>query len=302
MSTDDPLPLPDDATATAADGPPGEDSIFAEGPLPDLPAVTESSNPLARRRRHRRQAGRIVGRVLEELGCEAAILLMPAHVAWFTRRDQRPRADRRHRAARRLHQRPQRWLVCSNVDTQRLFDEELDRLGFQLKEWQWVGRPGGAARRTRRRQEGGRRPAVPRHADGQRPAAAGAATAVGVRAGAVPGLGPGGGPRGRGDGPDDGAAARPRRRSPARSRTGCYHRGAEADGDQRDRRRPRGDLPPGRVHRRGGRTPTCVIQATGTRDGLYVTASRTVCFGPAGRGVPQGARHRLPAERRCTAR
>jgi len=31
----------------------------------------------------------------------------------------------------------QRWLVCSNVDSQRLFDEELDGLGFQLKEWPW---------------------------------------------------------------------------------------------------------------------------------------------------------------------
>ncbi|HXG10856.1 MAG TPA: M24 family metallopeptidase [Gemmataceae bacterium] len=31
----------------------------------------------------------------------------------------------------------QRWLICSNVDSQRLFDEELDGLGFQLKEWPW---------------------------------------------------------------------------------------------------------------------------------------------------------------------
>jgi len=30
-----------------------------------------------------------------------------------------------------------RWLLCSNVDSQRLFDEEIDGLGFQLKEWPW---------------------------------------------------------------------------------------------------------------------------------------------------------------------
>src|SRR5262249_33442116 len=30
-----------------------------------------------------------------------------------------------------------RALLASNVDAQRLFDEELDRLGFQLKEWSW---------------------------------------------------------------------------------------------------------------------------------------------------------------------
>jgi hypothetical protein len=30
-----------------------------------------------------------------------------------------------------------RWVISSNVDSQRLFDEELDGLGFQLKEWPW---------------------------------------------------------------------------------------------------------------------------------------------------------------------
>src|SRR5262249_48938495 len=30
-----------------------------------------------------------------------------------------------------------RWLLSSNHDTQRLFDEEIDGLGFQLKEWAW---------------------------------------------------------------------------------------------------------------------------------------------------------------------
>ncbi len=30
-----------------------------------------------------------------------------------------------------------RWLLASNVDSQRIFDEEIDGLGFQLKEWPW---------------------------------------------------------------------------------------------------------------------------------------------------------------------
>jgi hypothetical protein len=30
-----------------------------------------------------------------------------------------------------------RWVICSNADSQRLFDEELDGLGFQIKEWPW---------------------------------------------------------------------------------------------------------------------------------------------------------------------
>src|SRR5262249_12622218 len=31
----------------------------------------------------------------------------------------------------------QRWALCGNFDSQRLFDEELDGLGFLLKEWPW---------------------------------------------------------------------------------------------------------------------------------------------------------------------
>ena len=32
----------------------------------------------------------------------------------------------------------QRWLLSSATDTQRFFDEDLDGLGFQLKEWHWT--------------------------------------------------------------------------------------------------------------------------------------------------------------------
>jgi Xaa-Pro aminopeptidase len=77
--------------------------------------------------------------ILEAMGCEALLLLMPAHVAWFT-------SGLNIRGLIADSERPgvytngrQRWLICSNVDSQRLFDEELDRLGFQLKEWMWDG-------------------------------------------------------------------------------------------------------------------------------------------------------------------
>jgi Xaa-Pro dipeptidase len=277
MSTDDPLPLPDDATATAADGPPGEDSIFAEGPLPDLPAVTESYNPLARRRADVDAKQTIVGRVLEELGCEAAILFMPAHVAWFCgginvrgliADTERPGIYTTGRG---------RWLVCANADTQRLFDEELDRLGFQLKEWQWaVGRavllgelvagkkvaadrpfPGIQMLNDRLRPE--LRPLAA--SDQERYRALGRVVVHAVEATART--------MGRGQTEEEVAGQVAHR---------LYHRGAEADtisvtADGR-----------GATYRRAGFTDaaansTCVIQATGTRDGLYVTASRTVCFG-----------------------
>ncbi|MCI0700320.1 MAG: hypothetical protein L0241_04490 [Planctomycetia bacterium] len=81
----------------------------------------------------------LVEKVLNEMNCEAVILLMPAHVSWFT-------SGLNVRGLIADSERPgvytngrQRWLLCSNVDTQRLFDEELDQLGFQLKEWAWNG-------------------------------------------------------------------------------------------------------------------------------------------------------------------
>ena len=80
----------------------------------------------------------LVADVLAAMNCEAVVLLMPAHVAWFT-------SGLTARGLIADSERPgvytngrQRWLLCSNVDTQRLFDEEIDRLGFQLKEWTWA--------------------------------------------------------------------------------------------------------------------------------------------------------------------
>ena len=65
------------------------------------------------------------------MDCEAVVLLMPAHVAWFT-------SGLTARGLIADSERPgvytngrQRWLLCTNVDTQRLFDEEVDRRGFQ---------------------------------------------------------------------------------------------------------------------------------------------------------------------------
>jgi Xaa-Pro aminopeptidase len=80
-----------------------------------------------------------VARLLADMGCEAVLLLMPAHVSWFT-------SGLNARGLLADSERPglyvnptARWVVCSNVDTQRLFDEELDLLGFQVKEWSWEG-------------------------------------------------------------------------------------------------------------------------------------------------------------------
>ncbi len=98
----------------------------------DVPA-----DPVADRRADVEAKLAAVGAVLPDLGCEAVVLFMPAHVSWLC-------GGFNLRGLFADTERPgiytngkQRWLMCSNLDTQRLFDEELDRLGFQLKEWHW---------------------------------------------------------------------------------------------------------------------------------------------------------------------
>lgn len=93
--------------------------------------------PLARRRADVEAKQKIIARIMTELECEAVILLMPAHVSWFT-------GNLTPRGLFADTERPgiytngiQRWLIASNADSLRVFDEDLDGLGFQLKEWQW---------------------------------------------------------------------------------------------------------------------------------------------------------------------
>ena len=232
---------------------------------------------LTRRRADVEAKQDIIGKVLEHLGCEAAVLLMPAHVAWCT-------GGVNVRGLLAETERPavytngqQRWLVCSNVDTHRLFDEELDGLGFQLKEWQWVGGRAGLIGELM----AGKRVAVDRPYPGQpllteqlRPflrrlsaydrerflalgkvlTHALEATARSVHAGEA----------------EQEVAGHLAHR--------LYRHGAEAVGVSVTS----GER--GKKFRRGGFTPTAVtgvgtLQATAGRDGLYATASRTFCFG-----------------------
>src|SRR5579871_4632365 len=114
---------------------------FASGTLKieldEPPAVLPPAGSVSPRRADVDAKQGQVARLLTDLGCEAALLLMPAHVSWFT-------AGLTARGLLADSERPglyltatQRWVVCSNVDTPRLFDEEADRLGFQVKEWAW---------------------------------------------------------------------------------------------------------------------------------------------------------------------
>src|SRR5262249_16158247 len=75
--------------------------------------------------------------LLQEVGCEGLLILTPENFAWLSAGGAaRGSIDPAALPALYLSS-AGRWLICSNVDSQRLFDEELDGLGFQLKEWPW---------------------------------------------------------------------------------------------------------------------------------------------------------------------
>jgi Xaa-Pro aminopeptidase len=78
-----------------------------------------------------------VGSLLQEVGCEGLLVLEPENLAWLTS-GATARGLLDPGAGLALYcNGEQRWLLASNVDSQRVFDEELDGLGFQLKEWPW---------------------------------------------------------------------------------------------------------------------------------------------------------------------
>jgi len=77
----------------------------------------------------------------QEAGSDVLLVMQPENFAWLTSGAMSPGTvhDGSHPCL--LYQGDNRWVVCCNTDTQRIFDEEIDGLGFQLKEWPWhVGR------------------------------------------------------------------------------------------------------------------------------------------------------------------
>jgi Xaa-Pro aminopeptidase len=77
-----------------------------------------------------------VAELLQETECDGLLVLEPENFAWLTSGGN----------VRSLHldEQPalfftsdQRWVLSSNVDSQRLFDEEVNGLGFLVQEWPW---------------------------------------------------------------------------------------------------------------------------------------------------------------------
>jgi Xaa-Pro dipeptidase len=78
-----------------------------------------------------------VADLLEEIGCDALLLLEPENFAWATS-GATSRGVLDPEAGPAVYCNGEaRWILCANTDSQRLFDEEVDGLGFQLKEWPW---------------------------------------------------------------------------------------------------------------------------------------------------------------------
>jgi Xaa-Pro aminopeptidase len=79
----------------------------------------------------------LVADLIQQAGCEGLLVLRPENFAWLS-------GGAGHEGVLDPSDCPalyftieNRWLISCNADSQRLFDEELDGLGFQLKEWPW---------------------------------------------------------------------------------------------------------------------------------------------------------------------
>jgi Xaa-Pro dipeptidase len=106
-------------------------------PTDDILPPSAISVPIPSRRDDIESKHETMSRLLADANCEGLLVLEPANFRWLT-------SGATIRGLYHSGECPalyfglnQRWLLCSSIDTQRLFDEELDGMGFQVKEWPW---------------------------------------------------------------------------------------------------------------------------------------------------------------------
>jgi Xaa-Pro dipeptidase len=80
----------------------------------------------------------LVAQLLHDCECEGLLVLHPPNFRWLTTGGQPVGLYGRDEVPALYFNAHQRWLVASATDTPRLFAEELDGLGFMLKEWHWT--------------------------------------------------------------------------------------------------------------------------------------------------------------------
>src|SRR5439155_1069617 len=79
----------------------------------------------------------LVAAVLRDVSCDGLLVLNQDNLAWLTSGGVARGVLDPNSVPALYFTAESRWALCANVDSQRLFDEELDGLGFQLKEWPW---------------------------------------------------------------------------------------------------------------------------------------------------------------------
>jgi hypothetical protein len=82
----------------------------------------------------------LIAELLERTGCEGLLVLDQANLAWLSAGGVARNVLDAEDLPALYYNRGQRWLLASSVDSQRLFDEEVDQLGYLLKEWPWHAR------------------------------------------------------------------------------------------------------------------------------------------------------------------
>src|SRR5438105_11840230 len=97
----------------------------------------ESADPGLDRRADIEAKQRLVGTLLGKAGCDGLLVVEPENFAWLTSGAAARGVQDAAELPALYFTADQRWVLACNVDSQRLFDEELNGLGFQLKEWPW---------------------------------------------------------------------------------------------------------------------------------------------------------------------
>src|SRR5262249_49173760 len=131
------LPGPVDAlTHSAIEGAAMNDVAVGRTAEPEIESLPEGGDRTARRVDiDNKQA--LIASFLKDIGRDGVLLLEPANFAWLTAGAVAQGALDPALQPALFFSAEQRWLLSANADSQRLFDEELDGLGFQLKEWPW---------------------------------------------------------------------------------------------------------------------------------------------------------------------
>lgn len=84
----------------------------------------------------------LIADLLEEQGADAVLLSRPDNFAWFTSGGNNVVHLASERGVASLFvTRKERYVITSNIESGRIFQEELDDLGFQLKESPWYENP-----------------------------------------------------------------------------------------------------------------------------------------------------------------